>query len=150
MRRPATRVGGWLRRHRGSLAVVTGCAMALVLAGPMLAPHDPQQANILNRLAAPSLAHPLGTDAMGRCLLSRLLHGAQLTTAAALAVVTAAAGLGTLIGALSGYFGGACDRLLMRLTEGVSVIPALALAMVIAGVLGLGLKAVVLALACVH
>ncbi|WP_306029746.1 ABC transporter permease [Stappia sp. MMSF_3263] len=132
------------------MAIAAGCVLLLILAGPWLAPHDPYQANILNRLAEPSLTHPLGTDAMGRCLLSRLLHGAQLTTGAALAVVLAAAGLGTLIGALSGYFGGLCDRALMRLTEGVSVIPALALAMVIAGVLGLGLKAVVLALACVH
>jgi ABC-type dipeptide/oligopeptide/nickel transport system permease subunit len=146
----APRFSAFLMRHRSGMAIVAGGVLFLILAGPWLAPHDPHQADILNRLAGPSLTHPLGTDAMGRCLLSRLLHGARLTTGAALVVVIAAAGLGTLIGALSGYFGGVSDRVLMRLTEGVSVIPALALAMVIAGVLGLGLKAVVLALACVH
>ncbi|ADZ71203.1 ABC transporter permease [Polymorphum gilvum] len=129
--------------------VVSGLIL-LVAAGPLVAPHDPYQADFLNRLAGPSATYPLGTDAMGRCLLSRLLHGAQLTTLSALSVVATAAAIGILVGAVSGYFGGLPDRLLMRLTEGVSVLPALAIAIVIAGILGLGLKAVILALAAVH
>ncbi|WP_084650336.1 ABC transporter permease [Stappia stellulata] len=137
-------------RHGTGLAVAVALFLALVLAGPLLAPHDPHAADILNRLAAPSLDYPLGTDAMGRCLLSRLLHGARLTTLSTLAVVLAAASVGTLTGAVSGYVGGTADRVLMRLCEGVSVLPALAVAMIIAGVLGLGLKAVILALAAVH
>lgn len=150
----ATRLRARLRtglaRRRGGLALAVTALLALVLLGPLLAPHDPYAANILGRLAPPSLAYPLGTDAMGRCMLSRLLYGAQLTTLSALAVVLASAGLGTLLGAVSGYFGGIGDRLLMRLCEGVSVLPALAVALVIAGVLGLGLQAVILALAAVH
>lgn len=137
-------------RHGTGLAIAVALFFALVLLGPMLAPHDPHAADILNRLAAPDLTHPLGTDAMGRCLLSRLLHGARLTTLSALAVVLAAASVGTLAGAFSGYVGGMADRVLMRLCEGISVLPALAVAMIIAGVLGLGLKAVILALAAVH
>ena len=80
----ATPLGRYLQRHRSGMAIAAGCVLLLILAGPWLAPHDPYQADILNRLADPSLTHPLGTDAMGRCLLSRLLHGAQLTTGAAL------------------------------------------------------------------
>jgi ABC-type dipeptide/oligopeptide/nickel transport system permease subunit len=137
-------------RHGTGLAIAVALFLALVLIGPLLAPHDPHAANILNRLAGPDLTHPLGTDAMGRCLLSRLLHGARLTTLSALAVVLAAASVGTLAGAFSGYVGGMADRVLMRLCEGISVLPALAVAMIIAGVLGLGLKAVILALAAVH
>jgi ABC-type dipeptide/oligopeptide/nickel transport system permease subunit len=137
-------------RHGTGLAIAVALFLAFVLLGPLLAPHDPHAADILNRLAAPDLTHPLGTDAMGRCLLSRLLHGARLTTLSALAVVLAAASVGTLAGAFSGYVGGMADRVLMRLCEGISVLPALAVAMIIAGVLGLGLKAVILALAAVH
>jgi ABC-type dipeptide/oligopeptide/nickel transport system permease subunit len=137
-------------RHGTGLAIAVALFLALVLIGPLLAPHDPHAADILNRLAAPDLTHPLGTDAMGRCLLSRLLYGAGLTTLSALAVVLAAASVGTLAGAFSGYFGGTADRVLMRLCEGVSVLPALAVAMIITGVLGLGLQAVIVALAAVH
>ncbi|MHC5654163.1 ABC transporter permease [Stappia sp.] len=137
-------------RHGTGLAVCVALLLAFVLAGPLLAPHDPYHADIMNRLAPPGLDYPLGTDAMGRCMLSRLLYGARLTTLSALAVVLAAASFGTLAGAFSGYFGGMPDRVLMRLCEGFSVLPALAIAMVIAGVLGLGLQAVIIALAAVH
>jgi peptide/nickel transport system permease protein/nickel transport system permease protein len=138
-----------LRRPSGvSLAVAL--LLALVLFGPLLAPHDPARTDILNRLAAPSWDQPLGTDAMGRCLASRLLHGAQLTTLAALAVVLVAAIIGTTIGLAAGYTGGLADRFAMRCVEGISVLPALAVSLVIAGIFGLGLKAVLVALAAVH
>jgi peptide/nickel transport system permease protein/nickel transport system permease protein len=132
------------------LAVAVTALAAFVVFGPLLAPHDPYETDILNRLAAPSLAFPLGTDAMGRCLLSRLLYGARLTTLSALGVVAVAASAGILLGLIAAYCGGFIDRLIMRLTEGVAVLPALAVSMVVAGVLGLGLEAVVIALAAIH
>ncbi len=122
----------------------------LILLAPLLAPHDPYQTHILQRLQSPNLTYPLGTDAMGRCVLSRLLYGARLTTFSAVLVVVAAGGIGGILGAISGYFGGFFDRVLMRICEGVSVMPALAIAMVVAGVLGLGLNAVIVALVAVH
>lgn len=149
-RRPAhrSRRTGWQRPS--ALAVLAVLFLAVVLFSPIIAPHDPMQADILNRLAAPDATHPLGTDAMGRDLLSRLLHGARLTTLAALAVVLAATALGAAIGLAAGYVGGLFDGVVMRVVEGVSVLPALAVSLVIAGVFGLGLKAVVIALAAVH
>lgn len=132
------------------LAIVLGLIALVVLAAPLLAPHDPARADLLNRLMAPSLDHPLGTDAMGRCLLSRLLYGARLTVSAALLVVAAASAIGTLVGLAAGYSGGWLDRLVMRFVEGVSILPALAVSLVIAGTLGLNLTSVLIALTAVH
>lgn len=134
----------------GPLAVAVGALAALVILGPYLAPHDPYHADILNRLSSPSLEYPLGTDAMGRCVLSRLFHGAQLTTLAALLAVLAAGAIGTAVGLAAGHAGGILDRGVMRLAEGVSVLPALAVSLVVAGTLGLGLVAVIVSLVAVH
>lgn len=146
--------GHRLRRGLGSrpsgLAVLVAFILALVLFGPLIAPYDPTETNIINRLAEPTTTHWLGTDAMGRDLLSRLLYGAQLTTLAAMAVVLSASVFGTLVGLVAGYAGGVLDSFVMRFVEGVSVLPALAVSLVIAGTLGLGLQAVVIALAAVH
>lgn len=139
------------RRIRpGLLSGAVVLIFLLVLCGPWLAPNDPYHADIMNRLASPSAAYPLGTDAMGRCVLSRLLHGARLTTLSAAAAVVVAASVGTAIGLVAGYSGGWFDRLSMRLVEGVSVLPALAVSLVVAGILGLSLNAVIVALAAVH
>jgi peptide/nickel transport system permease protein/nickel transport system permease protein len=132
------------------LAVVLGLIVLAIVAAPLIAPHDPVRADILNRLAAPGWEFPLGTDAMGRCLLSRLLYGARLTVSAAVLVVAAAATLGTLIGLAAGQAGGWLDRLVMRFVEGVSILPALAVSLVIAGTLGLSLASVLIALTAVH
>ena len=137
-------------RSRSPYAGILFALVGLVLLAPLIAPHDPHAVDILNRLALPSPEHLLGTDQMGRDVFSRLLYGARLTPIAAVTVVVLSALVGTGIGSVAGYFGGPADRLLMRLCEGISVMPALAIAMIIAGVLGLGLNAVVLALAAVH
>lgn len=144
------RAGTGLALRAGPLAVTLGLIALVVILGPALAPNDPYSADLLNRLKPPSWQFPLGTDAMGRCVFSRLLHGAQLTMIAALTVVGIAAGTGTLVGLLAGYAGGWIDRIVMRLAEGVAVLPALAVSLVIAGILGLSLNAVILALAAVH
>ena len=138
------------RRVFQGYALVMLAVIVAVLLLPLIAPNDPYQAQFLYRLKDPSWAYPLGTDALGRCVLSRLIYGAQLTTASALLVVICASALGSLIGAFAGMAGGLIDRLLMRFCEGMSVFPALAICMIIAGVLGLGLKAVIIALIAVH
>lgn len=136
---------------RPSLLTVAVIAFAALVAfAPWLAPNDPYHADLLNRLTPPSPQYPLGTDAMGRCVLSRLLYGAQLTVFSALLVVAAAAAVGTLVGLAAGYAGGVADAVAMRIVEGISVLPAIAVSLVIAGVLGLGLQAVLIALAAVH
>lgn len=134
---------------RGPLAVVV-IAAAIVLLAPLAAPYDPAQTDFLRRLAEPSIAHPLGTDQLGRDVLSRLLHGFAVTPVAAAAVVALAVAAGGIVGLLCGMTAGLADRVAMRLVEGMLAVPALAVALVIAGALGVGLVTVVVALAAVH
>lgn len=129
--------------------VVAGVAVA-GLAAPSLAPNDPQAVDFLLRLQPPSPDFPLGTDHMGRCVLSRLLHGLHVTPLAALVVVTIAAGLGTTIGLAAGLIGGIPDRMAMRVVDAVLIFPAFAVALAVAGILGIGLWSLVVALAAVH
>lgn len=140
------------RRHTATRFVAAAVALygALVVLGPWLAPYDPGAADFFNRLAAPTLAHPLGTDALGRDVLSRLLTGFQTTPVAAAAVVAVALGIGGAAGLVCASAGGLLDRAMMRLAEGLMTVPALAVALAIAGVLGIGLTTVVISLAVVH
>ncbi|WP_051341439.1 ABC transporter permease [Azospirillum halopraeferens] len=138
--------GSALRLGLAALAV----AVLLVGVLPLLAPHDPHRVAFAARLLAPGPEYPLGTDHLGRCVLSRLIHGFRVTPLAALAVVVTALGAGTAVGLAAGSIGGAFDRVVMRVVEGIQILPGLALALIIAGVFGLGLWTVVLALAAVH
>jgi peptide/nickel transport system permease protein len=86
------------------------------------------------RNAGPSLAHPLGTDELGRDLMLRLLHGGRVSLGVGLAAAVIAAVIGTGIGLVAGYFGGRFDSLLMRLTDGVIALPLLPLLIVLAAI----------------
>ena len=88
--------------------------------------------DLYRRLAGPSLAHPLGTDEIGRDLLLRLLEGGRVSLLVGLVAALAAAGLGTAIGLLAGYRGGRLDAALMRLTDGMIALPLLPLLVVLA------------------
>jgi peptide/nickel transport system permease protein/nickel transport system permease protein len=139
-----------LGRNGNLYAAIVVSVMVAILILPFFAPHDPYQTQFLFRLQPPSLDYPLGTDAMGRCVFSRLLYGARLTTASAIVVVIASSLFGSLLGTVAAMIGGTPDRILMRFCEGISVFPALAISMIIAGVLGLGLNAVIIALIAIH
>lgn len=92
---------------------------------------DAETVDILGQLAPPSLAHPLGTDDVGRDLLARLLEGGRVSLAVGLATATIAAVIGTLVGITAGYRGGIADALLMRLTDSVIALPLLPLLIVL-------------------
>jgi ABC-type dipeptide/oligopeptide/nickel transport system permease subunit len=132
------------------LGVVLGLlCLLLAVAGPWLAPHDPLEVTI-DRLHGPSLRHPLGTDGLGRDLFSRLLHGARLSLGAAGMAAAAVTTVGLVVGLVAGYFGGFVDRLLMRVVDIVLAIPALVLALAVAGLFARpSLTAVLLALIAV-
>jgi peptide/nickel transport system permease protein len=120
------------RRHRGLLCgagLVVAFALASLLA-PLLAPHDPQAVagGVGATLERPTAAHPLGTDALGRDLLSRVLWGGRVSLAVGVGAEALAALLGCLVGLLAGYYGGALDALLMRATDVVMAFPSLVLA----------------------
>lgn len=130
--------------------LLLGLMALLMLLGPELAPHDPELGRLRERLLPPSLTYPLGTDAMGRCLLSRLLAAFRVTPVAALAAVGLSAVLGCAMGLLSALSPPLLDRALMRLVEGVLALPLLAVALVLSGLFGLGLRAMVIAIALLH
>ncbi len=122
---------------------------ASALLASMLAPYDPLDQQLLTRLKPPSLAHLLGTDQLGRDILSRLLFGARISLTVGLVVVGSAGAFGTLVGLIAGYADGLVDEILMRLTDIFFAFPPLILAMAIAGALGPSLNNAMIAIAVV-
>jgi peptide/nickel transport system permease protein len=118
----------------GGLLLVLAFA---VLAVPLIAAAlgvDPGLVDLRQRLAAPSLLHPLGTDELGRDMLLRLLEGGRVSLAVGLTAALASAVLGTAVGLIAGYHGGRLDALLMRITDGVIALPLLPLLVVLAAI----------------
>lgn len=118
----------------------------------LIAPYPPTIGKLADKLMPPgwmdggSMAHPLGTDELGRDILSRVIHGARISlTVAALAVFFAGT-IGTTLGLLSGYFGGLIDVFLMRLTDVAFSIPLMLLAIILVSALGPGLDNIILAI----
>jgi ABC-type dipeptide/oligopeptide/nickel transport system permease subunit len=139
-------------RSRGALlgAVYLAAVVTTALLAPVLMPYDPVRQDLGAILAPPSPAHWLGTDDLGRDVLTRLAWGARLSLAAsAMAVANAAIG-GVPMGLIAGYAGGAVDDALMRLIDALQAFPALILAMAIASALGPGLFNVMVAVGIVY
>jgi len=113
------------------LTVIAVASFAAPLVSALLG-GDPNLVDLLNRLSGPSLAHPLGTDELGRDVLLRLLAGGRVSLVIGIAAALAAAAVGTLIGLVAGYLGGWTDRVLMRGTDAVIALPLLPLLIVLA------------------
>lgn len=118
----------------------------LVAAGPLLWPHPPYAIDLAARWQPPSWLHPLGTDGLGRDILSRVLAGLRLSLLVAALAVAAALGLGVPLGATGGYVGGGLDAALMRLMDALYALPYPVLAMLLAAALGQGLPTLFLVL----
>ena len=131
-------------------AAVMLIAVLVALLAPWLAPHNPLKQNLGNTLARPSRAHLLGTDNVGRDVLSRTIWGTRISLLAGFVSVALAVGVGGLLGLLAGYVGGRVDDLAMRLMEAILSFPPLVLALALGAVLGAGLVGVLLALAVVY
>ena len=122
---------------------------------PVLAPHDPLDQDLINQYQQPiwtgsgDAAFPLGTDNLGRDILSRLIYGSRIALTVAFAAALAAAAIGVSLGLLAGYFGGACDIVISRLVEIWMAFPAVLLAIVLVAVLGTGLHSVIIAIAVI-
>ena len=121
----------------------------MALFAPWLSPFDPAAIDHRAMLASPSATHPLGTDDLGRDLLSRLMHGGRVSLGVGVTSVLLAVGAGVPLGLITGYLGGKVDEALMRLLDSVMALPALVLALTIAAVLGLGLVNGMIAIAIV-
>jgi dipeptide transport system permease protein len=145
-----------LRRHfMASRGGVIGLVLVVILVvaslgAPILAPYNPDSQMREAILHAPSMAYPLGTDDVGRDVLSRLLFGARLSLSIGAVVVTIAFVIGTTLGMLAGFFGGLTDALVMRLMDIMLALPTLLLAIAVVAVLGPGLSNAMLAVSIVQ
>jgi len=144
-----------LRRAAGARLAPFGAAVLLLavlaaLAAPLVAPHDPLRQNLGNALAPPGRTHWLGTDNVGRDVMSRVIWGTRVSLVAGFVSVAIAALAGGLLGGLAGYSGGRVDGLVMRSMDAVLSFPPLVLALALGAVLGAGLTGVLIALGVVY
>jgi peptide/nickel transport system permease protein len=138
----------------GNFALTSGAALtaALVivaLAAPLLSPFDPDAQDTSRRLEQPSREHLLGLDDLGRDVLSRVVWGARVSLRVGFSVVFLASLIGVTLGAVAGYFGGAIDTIVMRLSDILLAFPGILLAIALVAVLGPSLNNVIIALATI-
>ena len=137
MRNPTGRIG---------LVLVALTVLAAILA-PLIAPYAPSALDVVNRSAAPSFAHPLGTDHLGRDLFSRILYGAQIALGTSVLSIMVAVTIGTLLGIAAAYLPPSGERVILILFDIVSSFPSLVLALAVVALLGPGLFKIVLIVA---
>jgi peptide/nickel transport system permease protein len=117
----------WTRFSKNRLALASLLLLLMVhltaFLAPLLAPYSPQQIDLLRRFAPISTEHPLGTDENGRDVLSRLMYGGRVSLGVGFVAVLVAITIGTALGGLAGYFGGATDAVIMRVADGMLAIP---------------------------
>ncbi|GLS30600.1 peptide/nickel transport system permease protein [Mesorhizobium albiziae] len=153
--RMQARLGRWYRIFRAllrnPLAVIGGIiVLALIVIAafaPMIATHSPIAGSLSERLMPPDAQHWMGTDELGRDIWSRIVYGARITLAIVALVAVLAAPVGLLIGAISGYFGGWTDRILMGITDIFLSMPKLILALAFVAALGPGIENAIIAIA---
>ena len=127
---------------------MAGLVLVALLA-PALAPHDPLATDLYGRLQPPSLNHPMGTDELGRDILSRVIFGARISLRIGLICIAISMTTGTALGLLAGYRGGLVDGLVMRLMDVLLAFPSILLAIAIVAVLGPGIENVMVAVSAV-
>lgn len=137
-----------LRRDRTATlgAVIIASFAFVALFAPLLAPHDPNAVDVVRKFAPLSWHHPLGTDNLGRDVLSRLLYGARVSIGSALVTALGIMCLGLVTGMLAGYFGGLIDALIGRIIDILLAFPTFLLALAITGGLGPGLRNIMIAI----
>jgi len=138
-----------IKNKNPGLVLSAGILIIFILAALFagyIAPHNPDKANLELRLKEPCKEYPLGTDDLGRCILSRIIYGARVSLSVGLLVVSSSLALGLTIGTLSGYYGGWVDEIVMRVVDAFLAFPSLLLALGIAGLFGAGFMNMVIAL----
>lgn len=131
-------MGVWkrFRRHPGALfgMFVLAALIVMALAAP-LSPYDPETSEITARYEPPSSSHLMGTDALGRDLFTRVLYGGQVSLTVGLLVVALSILIGVPVGALAGYYGGAVDAILMRITDAFLSLPSFLVLILLSAIL---------------
>ena len=118
--------------------IITGIILLMIIVGLFWMPYEPTKMSASEKLQGISLKHIMGTDNMGRDVFSRVMYGSRVTLLIAIGTVTIGAVLGTAIGALTGYFGGVFDEVIMRVIDALFAFPSILLALVIVSVFGTG------------
>jgi ABC-type dipeptide/oligopeptide/nickel transport system permease subunit len=151
--RRASRIGVWaviraILKHKVSCVGVAIIILLVLMAvfAPLLAPCDPNQQDLYHVLEGPSRKHLLGTDDVGRDLLSRVIYGSRISLLVGVASTTFAAVIGVILGLIAGYKGGIVDMVIMRITDTFMCIPGLILLLVMAAALGPGLHNIIIAI----
>jgi peptide/nickel transport system permease protein/dipeptide transport system permease protein len=140
-----------LKKNKGALVgmIVIILSTFVAIFAPLLAPHDPTQVFSDSLRLPPSLHFLLGTDDLGRDILSRLLYGSRISLSVGLSVVVLSLISGTLLGVVAGFYGGFLDRIIMRLTDLIMSLPSILFAIVIVAVLGPGIMNAIIAVSIV-
>lgn len=141
----------WRRFRRKRVALVAGIVILLIVLAaalaPWVAPYSPSAPDYQHLLSGPSWAHPFGTDAYGRDILSRVIWGGRISLTVGFVSVALGGVAGVILGLVSGYFGGWVDSLIMRLSDVLLAFPGILLAIGIVAVLGPGVTNVIYAVA---
>lgn len=143
----------WYKLRNNKMTLMGLAILGIIILSSLLAhflsPYDPTKINVVERFQGPSSAHWFGTDEVGRDILTRILYGARLSLGIGILVVLSAAAIGTVLGTISGFFGGKVDQIIMRLMDMVLAFPTLILAMAVAAALGPNLQNAMIAIAIV-
>ncbi len=133
----------------GILIVLIALLILIAVFAPILAPNDPYNTDLMAAQAGPSAQYPLGTDSLGRCMLSRVLYGARLSVFSSLLITGIVFCIGVTIGSLCGYFGGIVDAILNKVITIMQAFPQIILAIAITGIMGIGIRNTIIALCMV-
>jgi peptide/nickel transport system permease protein len=138
-----------LRQNRlaGLGLTITLLVLVIAVLAPVIAPYDPRAISVLAALKGPSLEHLMGTDNLGRDVLSRVIYGIQMSVLVAVPAISAAALIGVVLGLLSGYSRGWFGEIIMRGMDVLYAFPDLLLALALVATLGTGLSGVIIAIA---
>lgn len=145
---PPSKTRRWIRRYGlASLgAAIIAVWILIALTAPLISPYLPDTVDVTNRLKPPSAVHWLGTDALGRDVLTRLIYGSRISLMTGFIVVLVGALFGTLIGGIAAFARGKVEEVIMRITDLVLCFPPIILALAIAAALGIGTTNTIIAM----
>ncbi len=126
--------------------IIMGLVLAMIILGIFWMPYEPTKMSASEKLQGISLHHIMGTDNMGRDVFSRVMYGSRVTLMIAIGTIIIGAGVGTIIGAITGYYGGMIDEVTMRVIDALFAFPSILLALVIVSVFGVGWTQLVISL----
>ncbi|OGO30161.1 MAG: ABC transporter permease [Chloroflexi bacterium RBG_16_56_11] len=126
--------------------VIIALLILVAIFAPFLAPYPPNQMDIINKLQPPNTTHLLGTDSLGRDTLSRIIYGSRTSLIIGISVIAISSAVGIALGLFAAYFGGVIYHVIMRFMDALMAFPMLLLALLVASLLGAGMKNIIIAL----